>query len=82
LGPERAGAALRLRGPAPHADACRLASGDADDRPFAARAFDSPRRSVALDPLLAFVRMELLTPDELARFSADTRAWLERVSAL
>jgi hypothetical protein len=42
-----------------------------------ARAFDDPRRSVALMQLRDIAAKRLLTADELARFSPETRAVLD-----
>ncbi len=47
--------------------------------PKIARAFDDIRRSTALDQIVAICGLGLLRPDELARFSDETRAYVEGI---
>ncbi|HXK40113.1 MAG TPA: hypothetical protein VJ837_04745 [Candidatus Paceibacterota bacterium] len=47
-----------------------------------ARAFDDLRRSTALDRLIAMRRLGVVTDEDLAPFSVETRAALESLDAL
>jgi len=49
--------------------------------PELARAFDDVRRSTAELQILVIHRLGLLRPEEIARFSDETRSYVERAAA-
>jgi ERCC4-related helicase len=47
-----------------------------------ARAFDAPRRSQMIWQLAAMVALDLVPPEELARFTPETRSLVEQLTQL